>query len=172
MKKMEDMWQKQMASLQTSLTAARQSLAANSAAGQLGRVDVVSPRCYDSEDNVSMGSRTTGGNTPVLFSNDMPDVVGRENGSLNALGNLLKEFEQRKQTFDADAISLIDIKMPQPGSNKNPEDELRRLKNRFETWKKDYKLRLNETKARIHKRGHPESDKVRRKWWGKLGSKA
>ncbi|XP_039072232.1 myosin-2-like isoform X2 [Hibiscus syriacus] len=158
MKKMEDMWQKQMASLQTSLTAARQSLAANSAAGQLGRVDVVSPRCYDSEDNVSMGSRTT--------------VVGRENGSLNALGNLLKEFEQRKQTFDADAISLIDIKMPQPGSNKNPEDELRRLKNRFETWKKDYKLRLNETKARIHKRGHPESDKVRRKWWGKLGSKA
>ncbi|GMI63685.1 ARABIDOPSIS THALIANA MYOSIN 1, myosin 2, ARABIDOPSIS THALIANA MYOSIN 4 [Hibiscus trionum] len=172
MKTMEEMWQKQMASLQSSLTAARKSLAADGAAGQLGRVDVVSPGCYDSEDNVSMGSRTTGGNTPVLFSNAMPDVGGRENGSLNALGNLLKEFEQRKQTFDADAKSLIDIKMPQSGSNTNPDNELRRLKLRFETWKKDYKLRLKEMKARLHKRGHPESVKARRKWWGKLGSKA
>ncbi|KAL4335923.1 hypothetical protein GQ457_07G014070 [Hibiscus cannabinus] len=172
MKTMEEMWQKQMASLQTSLTAARKSLAADSAAGQLGRADVISPRFYDSEDNMSMGSRTTGGNTPVLFSNAMPDVGGRENGSLNALGNLLKEFEQRKQSFDADAKSLIDIKMPQSGSNTNPNDELRRLKLRFETWKKDYKLRLKETKARLHKSRHPETDKARRKWWGKLGSKA
>ncbi|KHG19058.1 Myosin-2 heavy chain [Gossypium arboreum] len=173
MKSMEEMWQKQMVSLQTSLTAARKSLAADNGAGQLGRADVLSPRCYDSEDNVSMGSRTTGGNTPVLFSGAMPDVVGgRENGSLNALGNLLKEFEQRKQNFDADAKSLIDIRVPQQASNVNPDDELRTLRLRFETWKKDYKLRLKAAKARLHKRGHPESDKARRKWWGKLGSRA
>ncbi|TYH21308.1 hypothetical protein ES288_A04G033500v1 [Gossypium darwinii] len=173
MKSMEEMWQKQMVSLQTSLTAARKSLAADNGAGQLGRADVLSPRCYDSEDNVSMGSRTTGGNTPVLFSGAMPDVVGgRENGSLNALGNLLKEFEQRKQNFDADAKSLIDIRVPQQASNMNPDDELRTLRLRFETWKKDYKLRLKAAKARLHKRGHPESDKARRKWWGKLGSRA
>ncbi|TYI32086.1 hypothetical protein ES332_A04G033800v1 [Gossypium tomentosum] len=173
MKSMEEMWQKQMVSLQTSLTAARKSLAADNGAGQLGRADVLSPRCYDSEDNVSMGSRTTGGNTPVLFSGAMPDVVGgRENGSLNALGNLLNEFEQRKQNFDADAKSLIDIRVPQQASNMNPEDELRTLRLRFETWKKDYKLRLKAAKARLHKRGHPESDKARRKWWGKLGSRA
>ncbi|KAB2032803.1 hypothetical protein ES319_D05G402800v1 [Gossypium barbadense] len=173
MKSMEEMWQKQMVSLQTSLTAARKSLAADNGAGQLGRADVLSPRCYDSEDNVSMGSRTTGGNTPVLFSGAMPDVVGgRENGSLNALGNLLKEFEQRKQNFDADAKSLMDLRVPQQASNMNPDDELRTLRLRFETWKKDYKLRLKEAKARLHKRGHPESDKARRKWWGKLGSRA
>ncbi|KAL1174683.1 hypothetical protein V6Z11_A04G031700 [Gossypium hirsutum] len=173
MKSMEEMWQKQMVSLQTSLTAARKSLAADNGAGQLGRADVLSPRCYDSEDNVSMGSRTTGGNTPVLFSGAMPDVVGgRENGSLNALGNLLNEFEQRKQNFDADAKSLIDIRVPQQASNMNPEDELRTLRLRFKTWKKDYKLRLKAAKARLHKRGHPESDKARRKWWGKLGSRA
>ncbi|XWS11103.1 hypothetical protein CRYUN_Cryun38cG0055000 [Craigia yunnanensis] len=104
MKSMEEMWQKQMASLQlslcTSLASARKRLAADSNAGQLGRVDVASPLCYDSEDNVSMGSRTPGGNTPVLFSSDMPDVVGgRENGSLNAVGNLVKEFERRKQSL-------------------------------------------------------------------------
>ena len=153
--------------LQTSLAAAKKSLAADSTAGQLGRVDMVSPRYYDSED-VSMGSRTPGGNTPVLFSSAMPDVVGgRENG----LSNLVKEFEQRKQTFDDDAKSLIDIRKAQPASNMNPGDELRRLKLRFETWKKDYKMRLRETKARLHKRGHAESDKARRKWWGKLGSR-
>ncbi|XVF70406.1 hypothetical protein PTKIN_Ptkin11bG0159000 [Pterospermum kingtungense] len=164
MKSMEEMWQKQMASLQTSLAAARKSLAADSGVGQLGRVEMVSPRCYDYEDNVSMESRTPGGSTPVLFSSAMPDVVGgRENG----LNNLVKEFELRKQTFDDDAKSLIDIRGAQPASNMNPDDELRRLKQRFETWKKDYKMRLKETKARLHKRVHPESDKARRKWWGK-----
>ncbi|XWS27952.1 hypothetical protein CRYUN_Cryun25bG0024500 [Craigia yunnanensis] len=168
MKSMEEIWQKQMASLQTSLAAAKKSLAADSTAGQLGTVDMVSPRYYDSED-VSMGSRTPGGNTPVLFSSAMPDVVGgRENG----LSNLVKEFEQRKQTFDDDAKSLIDIRTVQPASNMNPDDELQRLKLRFETWKKDYKVRLKETKARLHKRGQPESYKARRKWWGKLGSRA
>ncbi|XVF18987.1 hypothetical protein REPUB_Repub11eG0071900 [Reevesia pubescens] len=169
MKSMEEMWQKQMVSLQTSLAAAKKSLASDNPAGQLGRVDMVSPRCYDSEDNVSMGSRTPGGNTPVLFPSAMPDVVGgRENG----LSNLVKEFEQRKQTFDDDAKCLIDIRVGQSASNMNPNDELRRLKLRFETWKKDYKMRLKETKARLHKRGHPESEKTRRKWWGKLGSRA
>ncbi|XP_022753232.1 myosin-2-like isoform X2 [Durio zibethinus] len=168
MKSMEEMWQKQMASLQTSLAAAKKSLAADSTPG-LGRVDMVSPRCYDSEDNASMGSRTPGGSTPVLFASAMPDLVaGRENG----LSNLVKEFEQQKQTFDGDAKSLIDIRTAQPASNMNPNDELRRLKLRFETWKKDYKMRLKETKAKLHKRGHPESDKARRKWWGKLGSRA
>ena len=158
--------------MQTSLAAARKSLSADSNAGQLGRVDVASPRCYDSEDNVSMGSQTPGGNTPVLFSSAMPDVVGRrENGSLNAVGNLVKEFEQRKQSFDDDANSLIDVRMAQPASNMNPGDELRILKLRFETWKKDYRTRLRETKARLHKRRHAESDKARRKWWGKLGSR-
>ncbi|KAK8493376.1 hypothetical protein V6N13_129244 [Hibiscus sabdariffa] len=162
MKSMEDMWQKQMASLQTSLAAAKKSLAADSTAGRLGRADVVSPRHYYSEDSTSMGSRTPGMSTPV---------GGRENGSLNAVGNLLKEFDQRKEAFDDDAKSLVETRTAQPASDVNPDDELRRLKGRFETWKKDFKMRLKETKARLHKRGHQESDKTRRKWWGKLGSR-
>lgn len=149
--------------MQTSLAAARKSLAADSNAGQR-RGDEVSPQYYDSEDNVAMGSRTPVGN--------MTDVVGgRENGSLNAVGDLLKEFEQRKQTFDDDAKSLAEIRMAEPTSDVNPDDEFRRLKRRFETWKKEYKVRLKETKARLHKRGH-ESDKTRRKWWEKLGSRS
>ncbi|XVF78057.1 hypothetical protein PTKIN_Ptkin14bG0097700 [Pterospermum kingtungense] len=152
MKSMEEMWQKQVASLQTSLTAARKSLASDSNPGQPGRVDGVSSCCYDSEDNGPIATRTLG---------------GKENGSLNAVGNMVKEFEQQKQTFDDEAKSLI----AQPASNMNPEDELRKLKLRFETWKKDYKMRLRESKARLQKRGHAESDKARRKWWGKMGSR-
>ncbi|KAL4309084.1 hypothetical protein GQ457_01G005030 [Hibiscus cannabinus] len=158
MRSMEDMWQKQMASLQTSLASARKSLAADSTAGQLGRADMVSPRHYDSEDNVSMGSRTP--------------VGGRENGSLNAVGNLLKEFDQRKQAFDDDAKSLAETRTAVPASNVSPDDELRRLKRRFETWKREFKMRLKETKARLHKRGRQESDRTRRKWWEKLGSRS
>ncbi|KAE8676979.1 Myosin-2 [Hibiscus syriacus] len=163
MKSMEDMWQKQMASLQTSLAAARKSLDADSTAGQLGRGDVVSPRRYDSEENLSMGSRTPGVNTPVGV---------RENGSLNAVGTLLKEFDQRKQAFDDDAKSLVETRTAQPASVVNPDDDLRRLKRRFEMWKKDFKMRLKETKTRLHKRGHQESDRTRRKWWEKLGSRS
>ncbi|OIT39679.1 PREDICTED: myosin-2-like [Nicotiana attenuata] len=46
-------------------------------------------------------------------------------------------------------------------------DEYRRLKCRFEEWKKDYKVRLKETKAKVHNLRFPKAGKNRRKWWGK-----
>lgn len=149
--------------LQTSLTAARKSLAADCNPGHVGRVDMTLSCCYDSEGNGSIATRTPAGSKPVS-STAMHDVGGRENGSLNPVGNMVKEFEQQIQTFDDEAKSLV-------ASNMNPEDELRRLKSRFETWKKDFKMRLRETKARLHKRVQAESDKARRKWWGKMGSR-
>ncbi|KAK4484366.1 hypothetical protein RD792_006943 [Penstemon davidsonii] len=116
MKSMEDMWQKQMASLQMSLAAAKKSLGA---------------------DN----TQTPGGSTDT-------------NGGLNTVGPLAKEFEQRKQTFD-EALATVEVK---------PE-ELRKLKQSFTAWKKDYKARLRKTKGKIHKQGgHPETEKHRRKW--------
>ncbi|KAL3821565.1 hypothetical protein ACJIZ3_007470 [Penstemon smallii] len=119
MKSMEDMWQKQMASLQMSLAAAKKSLGA---------------------DN----TQTPGGSTDT-------------NGGLNTVGPLAKEFEQRKQTFD-EALATVEVK---------PE-ELRKLKQSFTAWKKDYKARLRKTKGKVHKQGgHPETEKHRRKWWGK-----
>ncbi|KAH8518531.1 hypothetical protein H0E87_000396 [Populus deltoides] len=168
MKAMEEMWQMQMLSLQTSLAAARKSLAADSTAAQPGKLDSsTSPHDYDSEDNVSMGSQTPGGNTPNIFANAFPDVrAGRENnGSVNVVNNLAKEFELQKQNFNDDAKALVEVRAGQSASNMNPDEELRRLKLKFETWKKDYKVRLRETKARLHKLGHGEVDRNRRKWW-------
>ncbi|KAL3850779.1 hypothetical protein ACJIZ3_012661 [Penstemon smallii] len=151
MKSMEDMWQKQMASLQTSLAAAKQSLATDS---QPGRLDgAQSPHSYDSED-----MSTPGGSTPIRYANNGINGVA-SNGALNPVSPLVKEFEQRKQTFDAEALAIVEVK----STSVNPVEELRRLKQVFQAWKRDYKVRLREAKAKARRMGHPEG---RRKWWG------
>ncbi|RVW93063.1 Myosin-2 [Vitis vinifera] len=108
MKAMEETWQKQMASLQMSLAAAKK----NHAAGQDGRLDTPSPGYYDSEGTLSMETRTPGANTPVKLSNV---GAGREsNGNLNTVSHLAKEFEQRKQSFDDDAKTSWRLNLGSP----------------------------------------------------------
>ncbi|CAJ1957021.1 unnamed protein product [Sphenostylis stenocarpa] len=172
MKSMEDVWQKQMASLQTSLAAARKSLASENASNQHARRDVPSPFGYDSEDSTSMGSRTPGVSTPLKYCGSLSEAGRRRDGpaTLVSVSHLMKEFDQRRQTFDFDARALAEARAGQP-CNSNSIEELRKLKHRFEAWKKDYKARLKETKARLQKVANTEMDK-RRKWWGKLSSKA
>lgn len=160
--------------VQMSLAAARTSLASENATGQPVRHDITaSPLGYDSEDTMSMGSRTPrtpGCGTPFKYSGSLAEArAGREgNGSLN---NLMKEFEQRRQTFDNNARALVEVKTTGQSANTNSIEELHNLKHRFEGWKKEYKTRLRETKARL-KLGHSEMDRNRRKWWGKLSSRA
>lgn len=158
-----------------SLAAARKSLGVDHSVGQPGRHDAAtSPRYYDSEDATSMGSRTPGASTPLKYSNSGHDVgVGRDtNGTLSAVSNLMKEFEQQRQAFDNDAKALVDVKPGQSASNKNSDAELRMLKSRFEMWKKEYKVRLRETKAKLHRLGHSEAERSRRKWWGRISARA
>ncbi|KAL3503279.1 hypothetical protein ACH5RR_037728 [Cinchona calisaya] len=166
MKLMEDTWQKQMGSLQMSLAAAKKSLGADhTAIQQTGKLDgLTSPRYYDSEDIMSGGTRTPSGSTPMRIANSYLDVgTGREaNGGLNSVGHLVKEFEQRKQIFDDEAKAIVEVK-----SGQNSDEEFRRLKHRFETWKKDYKARLREAKEKLQKLGHSEGEKRNRTWWGK-----
>ncbi|CAK8535181.1 unnamed protein product [Lathyrus sativus] len=173
MKTMEEMWQRQMSSLQMSLAAARTSLASENVNAQPSRHDVASPMpfCYDSEDATSMGSRTPrtpGCSTPLKYSTSLSDVRATMRDGHGTLSNLMREFEQRKQTFDDDARALVEVKST---GHSNSIDELRKLKHVFEGWKKDYKIRLRETKARI-KLGNSEMEKNRRKWWGKLSYRA
>ncbi|TKY66586.1 Myosin-2 protein [Spatholobus suberectus] len=167
MKSMEEAWQKQMASLQMSLVAARKSLAPENATVQPVRRDFVLPRGYDSEDATSMGSRTPGGSTPMFSGSLSVSEAGRQvNGTLTTVSNLMKEFEQQRQNFDDEVKALNEVKPGQSGCS-NSVEELQQLKHRFEGWRKQYKVRLRETKARLHK-----SEKSRRTWWGKLSSRA
>lgn len=147
MKSMEETWQRQMTSLQMSLAAAKKSLGSTSP--------------YDSEDTMS-GVQTPGGSTPI--------GAGREaNGISSAVSHLVKEFEQQKQNFDNDAKAIIEVKSGV--SSGNPGEELRKLKHKFETWKKEYKARLREAKAKLYKLGNSEADRSRRRWWGKKSIK-
>lgn len=152
---------------QASLAAAKNSLGAGDTTGRPGKPEgSPSPRYYDSDDATSMD--TPAGCTPVKFTNNSLGVgANREvNGGLAIVSHLTLEFEQRKQNFDDEALAIVHLKPGQLHST-NPADEYRRLKCRFEEWKKDYKVRLKETKTKVHKLGCSKAGKNRRKWWGK-----
>lgn len=151
--------------MQTSLAAAKKSIVADNPAGQPGKPDITSPPCYyDSEDATSTISHTPDASTPRKVPNAVPGAGSgpQLNGDLNAVNNLVREFEQRTQAFDDFAKSL-DVKPGQPISSKNAGDDLRKLRHQFEAWKKEYKGRLKETKIRLQKQGNPDGS--RRRWW-------
>nr|XP_029116747.1 myosin-1 isoform X3 [Elaeis guineensis] len=192
MKSMEEKWQKQLTSLQVSLAAAKKSLAADDLASQQGRLDI-SPLqySYDSEDTMSAGTHTPEG-TPakpshasdaglVRNSNGTQSAVSHlvasdagfvrnSDGTHGAVSHLVKEFEQQRQVFEDDARFLLKVKSGHSGSSINPAEELHKLKARFVTWKKDYKVRLRETKIVLHKLGSPE-ERTRKRWWGNWSTK-
>ncbi|PIN19625.1 Myosin ATPase [Handroanthus impetiginosus] len=170
MKSMEEMWQKQMASLQMSLAAAKKSLGTDNTITQpRKRHGTQSPCFYDSEDT-PLGPRTPDGSTPARVLNYGIEAAadGDTNGGLNPVSPLVREFEQRKQNFDDEAQAIVQAKS-ENALPVNFAEELRRLKQRFEAWKKDYKVRLREAKAKVHKMGHHAEAEKRRTWNGIVG---
>ncbi|KQK15762.1 myosin-3 isoform X2 [Brachypodium distachyon] len=173
MKSMEEAWKKQLSSLQLSLVAAKKSLTSDDMATRAARTDTIPTHAqYDSEDTMSTGTHTPEA-AELKYQNHNPEArvaTGNSDRRINVVNHLAKEFEDRRQVFDDDAGFLVAVKSGQIGSNMNPDDELRKLKDRFATWKKDYKSRLKETKVNLQKvGGHDE--KSRKRWWGKKSSK-
>ncbi|VYS57972.1 unnamed protein product [Arabidopsis thaliana] len=165
MKSMEEIWQKQMRSLQSSLSIAKKSLAVeDSARNSDASVNASDATDWDSSSN-QFRSQTSNG----VGSRLQPMSAG-----LSVIGRLAEEFEQRAQVFGDDAKFLVEVKSGQVEANLDPDRELRRLKQMFETWKKDYGGRLRETKLILSKLGSEESsgsmEKVKRKWWGRRNS--
>ncbi|KAL6643249.1 hypothetical protein ACP70R_021430 [Stipagrostis hirtigluma subsp. patula] len=160
MKAMEEMWQKQMRSLQSSLSVAKKSLALDE-----------TPRMSDSSVDQSWESN---GNHVGSGSQLVPRTVGREmNAGLSVIGRLAEEFEQRSQVFADDAKFLVEVKSGQADASLNPDMELRRLKQNFDSWKKDFGSRIRETKVILNKLGsgnESSPNSVKRKWWGRLNT--
>lgn len=160
MKSMEEVWQKQMRSLQSSLSIAKKSLALDE-----------SHRNSDASVNASDDRETswdTGSNFRISETNGLRPM----NAGLSVISRLAEEFEQRSQVFGDDAKFLVEVKSGQVEANLEPDRELRRLKQMFEAWKKDYSSRLRETKVILHKLGSEDGsgDKGRKKWWGRRNS--
>lgn len=145
MKSVEETWQRQMASLQKSLGAAKKSLGADD---------------DDSEDN-----------TPRTQNPDENMCVEFGNNS-NTVDELAKELEQKRRNFEDD---IVDVKSGNMAYSKQIE-EYKRVKLRFDTWKKEYKNRLRETRAKLGKGvngegGGSDNKRARQSWWGKLSKR-
>lgn len=161
MKSMEEVWQKQMRSLQSSLSIAKKSLALDDSR----RNSDASVNLNDDRDS----SWDTGSNFRGPESNG-----GRSmSAGLTVISRMAEEFEHRSQVFGDDAKFLVEVKSGQTESGLiNPDRELRKLKQMFEVWKKDYGVRLRETKVILQKLGTEEGsgDKGRKKWWVRRNS--
>lgn len=160
MKSMEEVWQKQMRSLQSSLSIAKKSLAVDDSE----RNSDVLVNASDDHDY----SWDTGSNHRGQDSNGVRPM----SAGLSVISRLTEEFDQRSQVFGDDAKFLVEVKSGQVEASLNPDRELRRLKQMFEAWKKDYGARLRETKLILHKIGNEEGtvDRVKKKWWGRRNS--
>nr|GFC72164.1 IQ motif, EF-hand binding site, P-loop containing nucleoside triphosphate hydrolase [Tanacetum cinerariifolium] len=66
----------------------------------------------------------------------MDEISGTQNPDV--VGHLSKEFEQKRQNFDDDARAIIGTKSGHMSYSKQIE-EFKRIKDRFEMWKKEYK---------------------------------
>ncbi|XP_027362944.1 myosin-1 [Abrus precatorius] len=160
MKSMEEVWQKQMRSLQSSLSIAKKSLAMDDSE----RNSDASVNASDERDY----SWDVGSNHRRQESNGTRSM----SAGLSVISRLAEEFEQRSQVFGDDAKFLVEVKSGQVEASLNPDRELRRLKQMFEAWKKDYGARLRETKVILHKLGSEDGsiEKVKKKWWGRRNS--
>ncbi|CAN6927637.1 unnamed protein product [Brassica oleracea] len=159
MKSMEQIWQKQMRSLQSSLSIAKKSLEVEDSA-----------RNSDASVNANDATELSGSGGDFRTHGRTRSVgVG-----LSVISRLAEEFGQRAQVFGDDTKFLMEVKSGQVEANLEPERELRRLKQMFDTWKKDYGGRLRETKLILGKLGSGESggsaERVKMKWWGRLKS--
>ncbi|CAJ1977668.1 unnamed protein product [Sphenostylis stenocarpa] len=160
MKSMEEVWQKQMRSLQSSLSIAKKSLAMDD-----------SGRNSDASVNAS-DERDFGWDVGTTHRRQESNGARSMSAGLSVISRLAEEFEQRSQVFGDDAKFLVEVKSGQVEASLNPDRELRRLKQMFEAWKKDYGARLRETKVILHKLGSEDGsiEKVKKSWWGRRNS--
>lgn len=86
--------------------------------------------------------------------------LSEKNGDI--VDNLAKELEQKRQIFYDDAKAVVERKL----SYSKQIEEYRKVKERFEMWKKEYKNRLRETKAKL-----ANSEGGKQSWWGKLSKR-
>ncbi|RWR90398.1 myosin-1 [Cinnamomum micranthum f. kanehirae] len=170
MKNMEEVWQKQMKSLQSSISIANESFSIDDTEQKPDPlVQMGGNRNYSWDIGHSFNGIGAQENIGVRSVR----VTDREKSAgLSVISRLAEEFEQRIHLFGDDAKFLMEVKSGQAESSVDPNQELKRLKQMFEVWKKDYNSRLRETKVILQKLGSSEgnADKVRKKWWLRTNS--
>ncbi|CAK9214046.1 unnamed protein product [Sphagnum jensenii] len=187
---MEELWQKQMTSLQLSLAAAKRSLAAVEpvphtpknkdetvnvciSAGRHQNHATRHMLAHDEDDFDWDDDTTVGNKSPDLVSKchqQKPEYMyGAEvEAGRSVVGHLVREFDHRTEVFNDDVDFLVEVKSGVTEASLSPEEELRKLKARFDTWKKDFKGRMRDTRLVLQRLSNVESnERAKKKWWGK-----
>ncbi|MCO5600604.1 hypothetical protein L7F22_054719 [Adiantum nelumboides] len=162
MKSMEEMWQKQVTSLEQRLRIASKGSNTEESAYKTGDSDkavvISTPPHYASTRDTA---DTTSGEPDGVVKDELDP-------SRAVIDHLGKELEHRTQVFNDDARFLVEVKSGQIAANFKPDEELQKLRQRFEAWKKDYKGRLKETKGILKKLGKSDTaEKNRKRWWSR-----
>ncbi|XP_063946435.1 myosin-2 [Daucus carota subsp. sativus] len=72
--------------------------------------------------------------------------------SRNAISHLSKEFESQSQNFDNEALAIVEVN----SESTNFDEEFRVLKQKFDSWERDYKARLRDARAKLQKQQEAE----------------
>lgn len=154
MKSLEEVWQKQMWSLQSSLSITNKDQKSDASMEQ-------SLDCSCSQNGTESAAR---------FGSK---ATGKDVGAgIDVIGRLTEGFQQRTEVFVDDAKFLVEVKSGEEEANLDPEKELKKLKQRFESWKKDFSIQLRETQVIINKLSSEDSnsEKSKKKWWARSNS--
>lgn len=149
MKAMEKKWQDQLASLQMSLLAAKNTLANERTRDRLGNFIPISTHDCDSPKTMPIETQTNRAKT-------VSDIVNL---------HTVNEAQLRNNGVEDTYVCIEANRSFNDDSRKNTDEEFRNLKIRFEIWRKDYKVRLQEAKKMLQKVGHSETKKSGKKWW-------
>lgn len=189
---MEETWQKQMSSLQLSLVAAKKSMASEESTLKTSPSDrSIDPQTasgknmrethrrhsHEEEEFEWDDDQASAPKSPQQNSNKFSQAgseYASSHGEVAAgrsyVTQMVREYDHRRQVFTDDVDFLVEVKSGQTQAHLNPEEELRKLKARFDGWKKDFKVRLRETKVVLSKLGNTDSIErgtsgTRKKWW-------
>ncbi|EFJ25955.1 hypothetical protein SELMODRAFT_98074 [Selaginella moellendorffii] len=184
MNRMEGLWQNQMASLQQSLEAAKKSLATTvldakqndlfevqSNASRQRAARPILPQSendsdFDWDERTSFGTRTPESTTTSINREvKVFSLASQLSQGQAVVEHLVREFEHRSQVFSDDIEFIVEVKSGQCDAELDPDMELKKLKQRFDVWKKDFKVQVRETKM-VLQRLEASSERSRKKWWG------
>ncbi|KAL0363316.1 UNVERIFIED_CONTAM: Myosin-3 [Sesamum calycinum] len=146
MKCMEKSWQDQFTYIQKCLAAAKNNPAPGSRRMQCNS----SQRHYDQNYDTS------------TIVSGLPN-----GGSLDfSMHSIIHyQVDQHDLAYSEDCT---EIGHEQVCSKLHPQDELRKLKHKFKTWKRDYKNKLREAQAAFKKLRNSETGRSQKNWWGRL----
>jgi myosin-5 len=171
----ESEWASEMAALQAALAAVRAALESGEPPDPRAAAAVASPRPVAPRAGSRGGKETALSGVPepgdggsLAPSPGTPEEVretrenrrprGRADAKMAPVRALADELATRARVFEDDAEFIVEVREGVAEADLVPLAELRRLGARFESWKRDFKERLRETRAVLRRADERDAD--------------